>query len=154
MPAHIPVYVVNTELLRAVIGFTFHSGVMAIGRRKPSRDLAAVMDNAPARLTLVICPQIANTENMGALIRIAAAFGAHAMILGPQCCDPFWRQSVRVSMGAIFSLPLVRSNDLLDDLRRLRQQWGVQLAATVLADDAEPLASALAPRPPGPPVRQ
>src|SRR5207248_5713586 len=69
-------------------------------------------------------------------------FGADAMLLGERCHDPFWRQSVRVSMGTIFKVPMTRSDDLLRDLHRLRREWGYELAATVLADDAEPLAGA------------
>ena len=45
-------------------------------------------------------------------------------------------------MGTIFKLPLVRSNDLTRDLRRLQREWGVELVATVLDECAEPLSSA------------
>ena len=75
------------------------------------------------------------------LFRLSAAFGVDAMLLGERCCDPFFRQSVRVSMGAVFKLPLVRSEHLSGDLARLRENWGFELAATVLSPDAEPLAS-------------
>ena len=73
------------------------------------------------RLTIVVCPDIANTENLGTLIRIAAGFGADAMVLGERSCNPFYRQSVRVSMGTVFSLPIVESKNILSDLRRLRK---------------------------------
>ncbi len=63
-------------------------------------------------------------------------------ILGEQCCDPFWRQAIRVSMGTIFRLPLVRSTDLRRDLLRLRDEWKIELAATVLDDRAELLQNA------------
>jgi len=64
------------------------------------------------------------------------------MLLGPQCCDPFWRQSIRVSMGNIFHLPILQTDDLHRDLRRLRQQWSVEHLATVLDEHAEPLSPA------------
>ena len=91
------------------------------------------------RLTLVVCPDIANTENLGTLIRIAAGFGVDAMVLGERSCNPFYRQSVRVSMGTIFSLPIVESTDIRSDLRRLCDEFGVELVATVLDETAEPL---------------
>jgi tRNA G18 (ribose-2'-O)-methylase SpoU len=75
-------------------------------------------------------------------MRIAAGFGADAMILGPQCCDPFYRQAIRVSMGAVFSLNLLQSDDLLQDLGRLKNEWKVESIATVLDESAEPLQSA------------
>src|SRR5207245_2076779 len=58
---------------------------------------------------------------------------------------PFWRQSIRVSMGTVFSLPIYQSSDLRLDLKRLRNEWGIQLAATVLDPAAEALSTALRP---------
>ena len=143
-PPGVPVYVVPDPLVHQVVGFKFHSGVMAVGRRKAAMTVDDVMAAASARprATLVVLPEIANTDNMGALIRISAAFGADAVVLGEHSCDPFWRQSVRVSMGTIFAVPVVRSDDLQRDLRRLAEHWGVELAAAVVGDDAEPLHAA------------
>ena len=97
-------------------------------------------------MTLVVCPEIEKTDNLGALIRIAAGFGATAMVLGERCCDPFFRQSVRVSMGSVFKLPIVRTDDLARDLRRLRGEFGVELIATVLDEEAERLEDVGRPR--------
>jgi tRNA G18 (ribose-2'-O)-methylase SpoU len=143
-PPDVPAYVVDDALIHGVVGYKFHSGVMAVGRRKPPLSLDAFMAARAAaqRLTLVVLPDIANTENLGSLVRITAAFGADALVLGQHSCDPFWRQAVRVSMGTIFSLPLVRSDDLLADLHALRGRWGVELAAAVVGESAEPLAHA------------
>jgi tRNA G18 (ribose-2'-O)-methylase SpoU len=140
VPDHVGVFVVPDELVQRVIGFKFHSGVIACGRRKIDRTLDAIMPADPSMpLTLVILPETANAENLGSMMRIAAAFGADALLLGERSCDPFWRQAVRVSMGTCFSLPIVRSSDLLHDLRRLRDEWKVELIAAVLDESAEPL---------------
>ncbi|MDW8263653.1 MAG: RNA methyltransferase, partial [Phycisphaerales bacterium] len=95
---------------------------------------------------LVVCPEISNSENLGGLIRVSAALGATAMLLGERSCDPLFRQTIRVSMGAIFSLPIGQSRDCLADLRDL-QRLGVTRIATVLDESATPLAS-FGPRPP------
>lgn len=144
VPPAVPLYVVPDALVPAVVGYKFHAGVLAVGRRKPPTPLEAVAGKA-GRLTLVVCPEVAGTDNMGALVRISAGFGADAIVLGERCCDPFFRQSVRVSMGAVFRLPIVRSQNLLGDLGRLRPEWGVELAAAVLDEGAEPLCRALRP---------
>ena len=141
IPAGVDVYVAPDAMMEQIIGFKFHSGVIACGVRKGPVSLDQFIAEHTARLTLVICPETANTENMGAMIRITSALGGDGMLLGPQCCDPFFRQSVRVSMGTIFSLPIIRSADLAADLEELRDRWGVVLAATVLEAGAEPLAS-------------
>lgn len=135
-----PVFSASDDLIQQVIGFEFHSGVLACGIRPDPVDLSVVVPPSPRRALIVVCQQITNTENLGSLIRLAAAFGANAMLLGESCCDPFFRQSVRVSMGTIFSVPMVRSENLLEDLDRLAD-LGVETCATVLATDAEPLFS-------------
>ena len=142
VPAHVPVYVVPQERMNEILGMKFHSGVMACGRRKARATIDEIVPKDRDRLTLVICPEIANVENIGSLIRLSAGFGANAMILGERCHDPFWRQSIRVSMGTIFKLPLVQTDDLSRDLRRLKDEWGVELIATVVDEGAEPLKSA------------
>jgi tRNA G18 (ribose-2'-O)-methylase SpoU len=169
VPAGIPVYVAPREQVDKIVGFQFHNGVMACGYRKPALtldDLAiwrgeGILPSRPAGvspaesdgndkpagrmpappLTLVVLPEITKTDNLGALLRISAAFGVSAVILGERCCDPFYRESVRVSMGAAFRLPLVQSEDLAADLVRLRDVHGVTLCATVLDEQASPLAT-------------
>jgi tRNA G18 (ribose-2'-O)-methylase SpoU len=146
VPDGIPVYVAPQALMERVMGFKFHSGVIACGRRKPPGTIDDVIAKDPARpLTIVACPDLSNVENIGTMIRLCAGFGIDALVLGERCHDPFWRQSVRVSMGTIFSLPIVHSENLLRDLRRLREEWGVELAATVLDESAEPLSRATRP---------
>jgi len=145
VPESIPVYVVPQERMNEILGLKFHSGIMACGVRKPRLTLDAGIPRERDRLTLVILPDISNVENIGSLVRLSAGFGADAILLGQHCHDPWWRQSIRVSMGTIFSLPVVQSDDLLRDLRRLREEWGVELAATVLDETAEPLERARRP---------
>jgi tRNA G18 (ribose-2'-O)-methylase SpoU len=139
VPEAIPLYVAPAQVVNGILGYKFHSGVMAVGIRGPSPTIDDVMKAAADPVTLVVCPEIEKTDNLGALIRIAAGFGATAMILGERSCDPFFRQSVRVSMGTAFYLPIVRSDDLARDLRRLRDEYAVELVATVLDEDSESL---------------
>ena len=103
------------------------------------------VDGVTSRLTVVICPNCDNPENLGAIIRIGAAFGIDALLLGRGCCDPFSRRVLRVSMGAALRLPILESPDLERDARRLRDEWQVELIATVLDNTAEPLAQATKP---------
>jgi tRNA G18 (ribose-2'-O)-methylase SpoU len=136
VPGGVPVYVAPTAVFRQIIGHKFQSGILAIGRRKPFLTVGQLVAKSQGRSTLVICPEIASVENIGSLIRIAAAFGADGMLLGERCHDPFWRQSVRVSMGTLFKLPLGKSGNILLDLQRLKEM-GYDLVATVLDPDAE-----------------
>ena len=46
--------------------------------------------------------------NVGTVLRGALAFGAASVAIGPDTADPYGPKAVRASMGAIFSVPLVR----------------------------------------------
>lgn len=139
IPETIPIYVASNAVLNQILGFPFHTGVIAIARRKPLYMLEQVLAPGDSPLTLVILPDLSGLQNMGSIIRVSAAFGVDAIILGPQCADPFYRLSVRVSMGTVFKVPIIRSMDLEADLVSLHRDYGVELAATVLDDSAEDL---------------
>lgn len=143
----VPVYVAPRELLLGVVGFPFHRGALAIGRRPPPPTLAEVLVHAKPRpasdpLHLVILPEVTKPENLGLAFRAAAAFGIHAVLLGPRSCDPLSRRALRVSMGSVLTVPFVRSTDLGRDLSVLKNRWGVELTAAVLDADAQRLAGA------------
>jgi TrmH family RNA methyltransferase len=50
--------------------------------------------------------------NVGTILRSAEAFGADSVVLGPETADPFSPKAVRASMGAVFTVPLVRAAEL------------------------------------------
>lgn len=145
--ADIPLYVVEDAMIHDVVGFRFHAGIVACGRRRPWPSLADLLGSRRESqpLSIVICPEIHNAENLGALVRISAAFGADALLLGPRCCDPFWRRAVRVSMGTVFHLPMRRCDDLGHDLAALQRDWGVALWAAVAHGPARALAQTCRP---------
>ncbi len=154
VPDDVALYVVSDALMTATAGFAIHTGVLAIGRRPPQPSLDELIARHEARgaapandpLTLVVCAQLKETANMGAIVRIAAGLGAAGLVIGPTCCDPLYRRAIRVSMGAVFSLPIVRSDDLPAAVRRLRDRHAVASYATVLSDDAIALPAARPPR--------
>ncbi len=83
---------------------------------------------------------------MGLIFRVAAGLGVDGLVLGPQCCDPFSRRCLRVSMGAVLRAPYRKSSDLAADLNALRNRWGAEMLAAVLDDRAVPLACVCWPR--------
>lgn len=141
----VPVYVAPKTLLLDIVGFPFHRGALAIGRRPPAQTLAQILVNAAPQpssepLRLVVLPEVTKPENLGLAFRAAAAFGIDAVLLGMRSCDPLSRRALRVSMGSVLTVPFARSTDLASDLSALRDRWGVQVSAAVLDKDAQPLA--------------
>jgi len=162
-----PLYVAGVPLLRQIVGFPFHQGVLAAGRRPqparlddllhgrlgkgdrhllPERPSGCFAQKVPvpfsdpaAERTLFVCPEITKPENMGLVFRAAAALGIDGVLLGSRSCDPFSRRSLRVSMGGALQVPLVKSAEFAPDLRRLKEEWQFQLFAAVVDEQAERL---------------
>ncbi len=90
-------------------------------RLPPAADaLAALPAQGPS--TVVALDGVQDPGNAGALIRLAAAFGADAVLTGPGTADPVHPRVVRAATGAWFHIPIARSPGLAADLRRLSER--------------------------------
>lgn len=105
LPRQTQVYTASQAVLDAIVGFHIHRGVLAMGRRAPQADAEALLAGLGPRALVVAAFGIGNHDNMGGIFRNAAAFGADAVLLGADCCDPFYRKAIRVSVGAVLTLP-------------------------------------------------
>jgi tRNA G18 (ribose-2'-O)-methylase SpoU len=113
----VAVYVAPKDLLYSIAGFRVHRGVLALARRRPLGNPAALAAAAAAAL---VVEGVNDHENLGALFRNAAALGGDAVLLDPTTCDPFYRRSVRVSLGNVMRLPVARLDPWPASLRLLR----------------------------------
>lgn len=120
------VYVAPDELLDGITGVVMHQKLIAIARRPPQAPDELFL--RPGARTVAV-EGIADAENMGSIVRNAAAFGADALLAGGGSCSPFLRRSVRVSMGAIFSLPVRLEEDFIVTLSAWKSK-GLRLIAT------------------------
>lgn len=138
IPADVPTLVIADDAVEQLVGFNFHRGVLACGVRPQPRRLDELMTSD--RSLLVVCPDVQDPENLGAIIRLAAAFPTAGLLLGPHCADPFSRRVQRVSMGNVYRLPIAAAADVPAALRELRDRHAMPSWATVLDADAEEFA--------------
>ncbi|WP_456786864.1 TrmH family RNA methyltransferase [Cellulomonas sp. P5_C5] len=132
----LPVYVGAEEVVEQLTGFHLHRGALAAMHR-PS--LPSMVDLAAGTTRLAVLDGLVDHTNVGAVFRSAAALGVEGVVLSPDCADPLYRRSVRVSMGAALTLPHTRAQSWPDDLHQLQAQ-GFALAALALTDDSVDLA--------------
>ncbi|WP_062207978.1 RNA methyltransferase [Aureimonas sp. AU12] len=114
LPDDVPLYVAEQAVFDAVAGFPVHRGILAHGETVPmpaddlDRHLAAIAREGGQ---VVVACGIANHDNMGAIFRNAAAFGAGAVLLDGQACDPLYRKAIRVSVGTVLTVPFWRAGE-------------------------------------------
>ncbi|MFY1676116.1 MULTISPECIES: TrmH family RNA methyltransferase [unclassified Streptomyces] len=100
-----PVYAVSPELAERVTGYHVHRGALASMRRKPLPDPSDLLRTARR---VAVMESVNDHTNVGAIFRSAAALGMDAVLLSPSCADPLYRRSLKVSMGAVLSVPYAR----------------------------------------------
>lgn len=141
VPRNVPLLIASRKQIDGIVGFAFHTGCLAVGIAPPLPDARSLIESGAT--PLIALEGLNNTENLGAIMRIAAGFGAGGIILDKHCADPFYRQAARVSMGTVFSLKLTVSQNLRRDLAAMADE-GYDVIATVTHKDAEPIQTATA----------
>lgn len=101
----IPIYVAEREVLTSLTGFELTRGALCAMLRPRERSLDELLSGARR---VAVLENIADSTNIGALFRAAAALGIDAVLVTPSCCDPLCRRAVRVSMGTVFQVPFGR----------------------------------------------
>jgi tRNA G18 (ribose-2'-O)-methylase SpoU len=134
-----PCYVVSEALAEKVTGFHVHRGALASLERLP---LPTVPDVLAAARTVVLLENVVDHTNVGAAFRSAAALGIDGVLLAPRCADPLYRRAVKVSMGAVFTVPYARFEDWYDALPRVAAA-GFTTVALTLAPDASDIEDAV-----------
>jgi tRNA G18 (ribose-2'-O)-methylase SpoU len=100
------VLVAEQRVVNEIVGFDLHRGAIAAAARPSLASLAEVVADARR---LVVLEGLNDPENLGAIARTARGLGVDALVLDPTCLDPYYRRVVRVSMGEVMHLPVVRA---------------------------------------------
>ena len=87
-------------------GVTGKDNPQAVAAAYEPRALA-LDDVVPGPRTLV-AERLRDPGNLGTILRTGDAVGAGGLILIDECVDPFSTEAVRASMGALFTVPVVR----------------------------------------------
>lgn len=109
----VPVYVAPRDVVASVVGFELSRGVVASADRRPLCDLAEL---AATATHVAVLEGLSDPENLGAIARSARAFGLDGLVLDPTCIDPYYRRTVRVSMGEVLHLRVARATEWPADL--------------------------------------
>ncbi|MBX3186826.1 MAG: RNA methyltransferase [Labilithrix sp.] len=117
LDADVSVYVATQAVMDAVVGFSIHRGVLALGERGAPLDPAKLLAESESKTALGLVG-LTNHDNVGGIFRNAAAFGARPVLLDAATCDPLYRKAIRVSVGGALLVPFARapSGDALLDV--------------------------------------
>lgn len=113
--------------LHKISGTTSHQGVAALSLPYAYQDLETVIERAPG--PLLALDQIQDPNNLGALLRTAAAAGMRAAILPDRGAAAITPSVEKTAAGAVNDIAVCRVGNLSQTLRRLQAlgYWSIAL---------------------------
>jgi predicted rRNA methylase len=132
------IFIASKEEMAEIVGFKLHQGILAAAKIPKERTLDELIADSKKPLLFIILDEVADAENMGAIFRTSFAMDATAVIIDKKSVSPWMRRSVRVSMGAIFELPVITVESIPDCIKILRAK-NITSLATTLNDSVLPI---------------
>ena len=126
----IPVYTADLDVLTQLTGYQLTRGLLCAMRRPQLPTVEDVLKNVRR---VAVLENIQNPTNVGAIFRSAAALGMEAVLLTPDCSNPLYRRSCRVSMGTVFQVPWTY---LDENWTAQMKKLGFKTAAMALSDNS------------------
>lgn len=120
----------RAELDRLVPAGAVHQGVVLETEPLPARPLGDLIPADPqAPALLVALDQVTDPQNVGAILRSAAAFGAAGLIVTTRHAPPESGALAKAAAGALDVVPIARVANLSQALRDLKDAgfWAVGL---------------------------
>ena len=137
------------EKLEQLCGTSHHQGVVLTAAARAYAELedllAAARDKGEAPF-LVLCDEIEDPHNLGAILRTAEAAGVHGVVVPKRRSAPLNQAVARTSAGAVEHIPVARVSNLCTAMEGLKAQglwiYGADMAGEPY--DAKPLTGPIA----------
>jgi 23S rRNA (guanosine2251-2'-O)-methyltransferase len=135
------VIAVDTPRLAGLTGNARHQGVAArVEAAAPMRDVQEVLDQLKGPALLLVLDGVQDPHNLGACLRVADAFGVHAVIAPKDRAVGITPVVGKVASGAAESVPYIAVTNLARSLRDLKARdvwlYGADETATTELYDA------------------
>lgn len=121
--------ILTPEIMRKVSDTETPQGVLCVAKM-PSYNREQLLGSAEP--LLLILENIQDPGNLGTMMRTAEAAGATGVIMSRETADLFNPKTVRATMSAIFRVPFMYTDDLCEEIGRLRRDHGVRTLAAHL----------------------
>ena len=111
-----------------------HQGVIALAAVREYVSIQSILDSAAAKgepPLLVVCDEISDPHNLGAILRTAECAGAHGLIIPKRRSAGLTAIVGKTSAGAVSYLPVARVANLTSALKDLKKQ-GVWIFGTAV----------------------
>ena len=132
----LPIYVGEREILKEITGFELTRGALCAMHRPQLMPVEEIIRDARR---IAVLEEIADSTNVGAIFRSAAALNVDAVLITPTTCDPLSRRALRVSMGTVLQVPWTKIGKTKEDWPRdisVLKELGFKTVAMALTDNS------------------
>ena len=119
--------VISDALFKKISDTVTPQGILAIVKRK-HYELTDILsrkvkkDGLPDKQMIMILDDLRDPGNLGTIIRTCEAAGVSGIILSKESVDIYNPKVVRSTMGAILRVPFYESEDLKEDIKKIKQE--------------------------------
>ena len=117
--SHVTCEPASAPALDALARGTRHQGAVALTGEYPYRSLADLLEPGTSVPLLVVCDEIQDPHNVGAIVRSAVFFGASGVVLGKNRSAAVTPGAVRASAGATEHARIARVTNIAETVRSL-----------------------------------
>ena len=120
----IPVVTVERPQLYQLLGHNAHQGIVALAKPhvyQPWLEVVTDVTTMPGSCTMLVLDSVTDVGNFAALIRSAAAFGVHAIVIPRHEAVSLTPAVAKLSAGAIERVSIVRVANVVRALDELKQ---------------------------------
>jgi tRNA G18 (ribose-2'-O)-methylase SpoU len=138
-PEMIDVFIGEKQELARITGYELHQFIMACAEIPQVKTIDEIIESSKTPILLMALDGLTSSDNVGLVLRNCAAFGVHALIAGETSADPWLRRAVRKSMGNVFKVPVIYSDSLVDTIKKLRYEYGIDVYGAQITKESIPL---------------
>ena len=117
----VPVFRVSDSIMEYMSDTKTSQGILAVVRQKHYTSLSGDL--------FIILDTLQDPGNMGTIFRTAEAAGVSGIIMNRNCVDIYSPKVVRATMGAMFRMPFIISDDLSAEILKMKSKGITMYAA-------------------------
>lgn len=126
-------YIISEELMKKISDTETPQGIICIAEFFETQSVDSLKQGK-----FIALVGLQDTGNVGAVIRCADAFSLDGVIIDKTSADIFSPKTIRGSMGSIFRTKIVFADNLLDEIKSLKNN-GFKINAAVLDKKSKPV---------------
>lgn len=122
------IIVLSDRIFKYISSMTTPQGIAAVVKIE-DYDMQNLIEKCED--LIVVIDSVQDPGNVGTIIRTSSAAGAAAVIIGKGSADPYSAKVANSSMGAVFQIPIIYCENLLEAVNYLKANCGCK---TIAAD--------------------